>query len=457
MKKQSSKKSSLPEAIWPGLEAGVPKPLMPYSPAIKAGGWVFIAGQLASDMKTGLAPEIRQENRYLKGQLSLESDYVLGNLADTIKATGCDINKDMVRIWQYFANKNPSIKDFEEGNNWPNLSIEPYLRSRQKFVTNCPPSSSVGCSELMWRDTQLEVDMICFDDEHETKTYGAPSGMTLPPGAHASALRRGDWVFLSAESALEWDGENSNSATMGESSGSISDTKMWFDSSVAQQTERTLQKLALVAESAGSSLEQAVKAEVYIGHPSDFAAMDEVWKHWFPHNPPARVVVPYMGMGVRGCRVEISLTLLANDATLTRHTIETADAPEQPGHEPQAIKVGNFLFFSTQMAFDSSGVLAQGMIRHPNAPWYGSPGQNQMRYMMKNVSSICEAAGTSVENIVRRVCFHNDLQWFSDSIQEWASYFPGDRPVSTTIGIAGGPMVVEGANTLLDLIAYVPD
>ena len=175
MKKQSSKKSSLPEAIWPGLEAGVPKPLMPYSPAIKAGGWVFIAGQLASDMKTGLAPEISQKNRYLRGQLSLESDYVLGNLADTIKATGCDINKDMVRIWQYFANKNPSIKDFKEGNNWPNLSIEPYLRVRQEFVTNCPPSSSVGCSELMWRDTQLEVDMICFDDEHETKTYGVPS------------------------------------------------------------------------------------------------------------------------------------------------------------------------------------------------------------------------------------------------------------------------------------------
>ena len=26
------------EAIWPGLGAGVPKPLMPYSPAIRAGG-----------------------------------------------------------------------------------------------------------------------------------------------------------------------------------------------------------------------------------------------------------------------------------------------------------------------------------------------------------------------------------------------------------------------------------
>jgi|TARA_B110000914_G_scaffold1112_1_gene966 enamine deaminase RidA (YjgF/YER057c/UK114 family) len=450
---QGSKKNSHPEAIWPGLEAGVPKPLMPYSPAIKAGGWVFIAGQLASDMKTGLAPEIRQKNRFLKGKLALESDYVLGNLADTIKAAGCDIDKDMVRIWQYFATNHPTVAEFEQGNNWPKISIEPYLRSRQKFVSNCPPSSSVGCSELMWRDTQLEVDMICFDDDHETKTYGVPSGMTLPPGSHAPALRRGDWVFLSAESALDWDGTNPDLARMGASSNST----MWFGSTVAKQTEYTLEKLARIAEIAGTCLEQAVKAEVYIGHPRDFAAMDEVWKHWFPNNPPARVVVPYMGMGVRGSRVEIALTLLANDATLTKKTIETSDAPRQPGHEPQAVKAGNFLFFSTQMAFDSSGILAEGMIRHPNAPWYGSPGQNQMRYMMKNVNNICEAAGTSIDNIVRRVCFHNDLQWFSDSIQEWASYFPGDRPVSTTIGIAGGPMVVEGANTLLDLIAYVPD
>ena len=100
-----------------------------------------------------------------------------------------------------------------------------------------------------------------------------------------------------------------------------------------------------------------MKAEVYIGHPRDFAAMDEVWKHWFPNNPPARVVVPYMGMGVRGSRVEIALTLLANDATLTKKTIETSDAPRPPGHEPHAVKAGHFLFLSTQMAFCSSGII----------------------------------------------------------------------------------------------------
>jgi enamine deaminase RidA (YjgF/YER057c/UK114 family) len=79
-----------------------------------------------------------------------------------------------------------------------------------------------------------------------------------------------------------------------------------------------------------------------------------------------------------------------------------------------------------------------------------------MRYMMKHLSAICEAGGTSVENIVRRACFHDEGDHFADSIQEWSGYFPGVKPASTTMKI-GGPLVVEGANALLDLIAFVPD
>jgi enamine deaminase RidA (YjgF/YER057c/UK114 family) len=217
-----------------------------------------------------------------------------------------------------------------------------------------------------------------------------------------------------------------------------------------------LEKLSAIAKASGSSLAKAVKADVYIGHPSDFAGMDKVWRRYFPNNPPARVVIPYMGMGQKGNRIEIALTLLTNDATIKAQTIKTSDAPKPLGHEPQAVKAGDLLFFSTQMAFDSTGNLADGMVRHPSFPWYGSPGQAQMRYMMKNIDAICKAANTNVANICRRVCFHSDFQWFAESIEEWASYFPGDKPASTTIRL-GGPFLVPGANTLLDLIAYAPD
>ncbi len=460
MTRTGAKKQSVPEAIWPGLEAGVPKPVMPYSPAIKAAGWVFIAGQLASDFKTGLAPEIKQANPDSKEQLALEAAYVLGNLDDTISATGCDMNKDMVRIWEWFVADHPTASEMEQGNNWAGITIEPYLRVRRNLLRHCPPASSLGVSELMWRDTNLEVDMICFDDEFESIKVGVPAGMELAPGSHAPALRRGDWVFLAAESPVDWIGENLSPAHMGEPGTLAKHTRVrpfhWFESPIEQQTEYVLDKLARIAKEAGTSLENAVKAEVYIGHPRDFAGMDHVWKNYFPENPPARVVIPNMGMGAKGSRVEIALTLLVDDAKSCKQTIETSEAPEQPGHEPQAVQVGNLLFFSTQMAFDSSGKLAEGMIRHQNAPWYGSPGQAQMRYMMKNINAICEAAGTSVDNIVRRACFHSDLQWFAESIQEWAKYFPGDKPASTTIGLQG-PFVVAGANTLLDLIAFVPD
>jgi enamine deaminase RidA (YjgF/YER057c/UK114 family) len=120
------------------------------------------------------------------------------------------------------------------------------------------------------------------------------------------------------------------------------------------------------------------------------------------------------------------------------------------------VKAGDFVFFSTQMAFDSSGALAAETKRHPEFPWYGQPAKLQMRYMLKNVAAISEAAGTTLENLCKRGAFHDDFTWFSETMQdEWASHFPGDKPASTTLRI-GGPLVVPGAHILLDLTSYAP-
>lgn len=434
-------------AVWPGLEAGVPKPLMPYSPAIKAGDWVFIAGQIASDFDTGIAPAVKQaiqNNPFANDELELQSRYVLSNLANTVAATGCDIQKDMVRVWQWFVGDRPTAADFAAGDHHSEVCVESFMRARRDIVGEpAPPTSALAIRELLCRGTKIEVDMICIADGKPSETITVPEDLQSSNSGHQAALRHGDWVFLAAQNASPF--------TPGDLK-----SNDWSVSAVERQTHAVLKKLERLAEAAGTSLDQAVKADVYIGHPQDFAAMDRVWAEWFPKNPPARVVIPYLGMGLDGGRVEVALTLLAGDATSTKQTIETSDAPKPLGHEPQAVRAGDLLFFSTQMAFNSDGKLADGMSRHPEFPWYGSPAQAQMRYMMKNISAICEAAGTTVDQIVRRVCFHNDFQWFAESITEWASYFPDDKPTSTTVRV-GGPLVVPGADTLLDLIAYAPD
>ena len=447
-----------PVAIWPDI----PEPLMPYSPAVKAADWIFVSGQLASDFKTGIAPEAIPANPHLENEQALQSKFVMETLKRTLAAGGADISKDVARIWQWLPWETPTHDDFLNDNSWPDgLSITPYLDIRNEYIFEPrPASTAVSIRALPVRGAHIEIDMIAITDGSEPEGFSPGPEVPMPLAGYSPALRRGDWVFLAGDVPTDWVGDYGGARNMGPESALAKEARVnphvWYGSSIETQTDYVLWKLEKIAAAAGASLKRAVKAEVYIGHPNDYEGMDKVWKKWFPDNPPARVVIPYMGLGTRGSKIEIALTLLADDSELEIETIHTDKAPEPFSHEPQAVKAGNFLFLSQQMACDSKGVLAEGMVRHENFPWYGLPGKNQMAHMMKNIAAICEAGGTKVENIVRRACFHDEGDHFADSIEEWAKYFPGVKPASTTMKI-GGPLVVEGANTMLDLIAYVPE
>ena len=68
-------------------------------------------------------------------------------------------------------------------------------------------------------------------------------------------------------------------------------TQQLVDGDVAGQTERVLQNLSGILKAAGSSLEQVVKAGVFLKNMSDFAAMNEVYGRYFTQGPPARSTV----------------------------------------------------------------------------------------------------------------------------------------------------------------------
>ena len=60
---------------------------------------------------------------------------------------------------------------------------------------------------------------------------------------------------------------------------------------IALQTARVLDNLKAIVEAGGSSLDQTVKATVYLKDMNDFAAMNEVYARYFPQNPPVRSTV----------------------------------------------------------------------------------------------------------------------------------------------------------------------
>ena len=64
-----------------------------------------------------------------------------------------------------------------------------------------------------------------------------------------------------------------------------------MDGPIEQQTERVLEQLKLCVETAGSSLEQVLKCNVYCTSVEHFPIVNEIYARYFPTNPPARIFV----------------------------------------------------------------------------------------------------------------------------------------------------------------------
>lgn len=118
-------------------------------------------------------------------------------------------------------------------------------------------------------------------------TGGAPKAI----GPYSQAIKANGFIFTAGQIALD------------------PATGQLVEGDVARQTARVLESLKGIVEAAGSSLDRAVKATVYLKDMNDFAAMNEVYARYFPTNPPARSTVETARLP-RDVRVEIDLVVL---------------------------------------------------------------------------------------------------------------------------------------------------
>jgi 2-iminobutanoate/2-iminopropanoate deaminase len=111
-------------------------------------------------------------------------------------------------------------------------------------------------------------------------------------GPYSQAIKANGFVFLSGQIALD------------------PETQRLISGDVAAQTERVLQNLAGILMAAGSSLAQVVKTTVFLKNMSEFAAMNEVYGHYFKEAPPARSTVEVARLP-KDVLVEIDVIALA--------------------------------------------------------------------------------------------------------------------------------------------------
>lgn len=64
-----------------------------------------------------------------------------------------------------------------------------------------------------------------------------------------------------------------------------------IDAPLERQTELVLEQMKLCLETAGSSLDQVLKCNVYCTSVEKFAAVNAIYTRYFPQDPPARIFV----------------------------------------------------------------------------------------------------------------------------------------------------------------------
>ncbi len=431
------------------------------SAAIAAGGWVFLSGYLAA-LGGALTPAaaVDPDRRFLEDALEKQSRVILQQAAAALAAAGSRLDRDIVRIWQWIRADYPSDADYVVLA-WPGFTRgDGYVRAARELISDpVRASTAIGVRQLRVPEALIQIDLIAAGPGSGTGKQPV-EGLSAEPTSYVPAVRWGDWVFLSGSGATDFKGDWFSNVHMDEPSMVAPEARVnpyiWLGSEIEAQTDYTLHRLQAVAERAGSSLDRCVKAEVTLCHPSDYLGFERVWRRWFPHDPPARQLLTGTRLVLKGLRVEIALTLLAGASALRRETVEVPGAALPPWHAPHAVRAGDLVFISGQLAVDENGAVLKAPGRSGEGPQALSASE-QADYLLDRIASICAAAGGSLGDLCRVQSAHCDLATLPQLMDAWTRRFGADPPTLTPIGVGGpDPLLAPGAHMQLDGIAYIP-
>ena len=123
---------------------------------------------------------------------------------------------------------------------------------------------------------------------------------------------------------------------------------------------------------------------------------------------------------------------------MTKKTHHTDHAPAALGPYSQAVSCGNLLFISGQLPIDpATGVFVEGDI--------GA----RTHQIVANLKAIAEAAGASLDNVVKTTIFLTDLGDFQAVNTAYASHFNSAPPARSTVQVAALPL---GSNIEIEAI-----
>jgi 2-iminobutanoate/2-iminopropanoate deaminase len=119
--------------------------------------------------------------------------------------------------------------------------------------------------------------------------------------------------------------------------------------------------------------------------------------------------------------------------------IYTKNAPEAIGPYSQAVKVGDFIYTSGQIALTPQGDFLDVDVK------------TQTKQVCENLKAVLEAAGSKIENVVKTTIFLDDINNFSAVNEIYSEYFE-HKPARSTVAVKELP---KSAKVEIECIAFI--
>ena len=391
-----------------------------YAPGVRAGRWLFATG-----IKAPVVDKAAQLHGLPKNKK--EALGVFQSLKKILKAGGSD-PAHVVRVDQYYRH---------------GQVVPMYHEVRRKFFKgHVPPSTSNLHQEFLLDGQDMEVQLMAAvagkgmkPQQHRPKDLPVHASSSYSP-----VLTCGDFVFVAgqtAEALKTAEGPIDPEARLPAG-------HLWKGTPIKLETEFIIRrKLKPALSSVGNSLDEVVKAQVYLRDIQDAPKFNEVWAKHFGRNPPATTIITTStpGFVCEASRIEINTISVKRGGRTKKKPID-AGVPMPYAGQVQAIRAGDLLFLGGLMAVDERGALAVRSL------------SQQMNHVLENAERICRKAGTTLVNVVRAQQFHTDLAGFKAAWSAWDRRLPGRYLPYSAIEVPA--LAVPGALVMLDLWVYVP-
>ncbi len=122
--------------------------------------------------------------------------------------------------------------------------------------------------------------------------------------------------------------------------------------------------------------------------------------------------------------------------------VSTPHAPQAIGPYSQAVKVGGMVYCSGQISLDPV-----------SGAFVGEDVRAQTEQVLKNLSAVLEAAGSSLSRVVKTTVFLADMEDFPAMNEVYARFFGEHRPARATVAVRSLP---RNARVEIEAIAVVP-